>query len=362
MKKRIYKVFVVITTVISLALSLSVFAHAANVNFDVVNERIVEEYQNILKDEGEKIVFVRHTTSDGYEVREINYVETEEIEEETATAEPTEIETVGTEPTIVETEPEETEAIIEETVDPDADPLKIVETNVLENGTRILRFKKGDYTVPNKLVYEEPHVTKSGYVEKIYNVPHYLQQSYQDTKYGNYGTVSSHGCGITCCAMAYSYLLDREIFPDELATEYGRFNTSSGSTWALFETTAKEFGLEIKQTTNWSEVVEALENGCIVIANVRSQTIFTSGGHYILYYGITEEGKVLVKDPNIYNYGQWSGKILTEGFANGFEQKYVRTGSCYWIYAPKDLEAIAAKSEAESVAEVELFAIKNSEA
>ena len=122
----------------------------------------------------------------------------------------------------VETIPEETEEVIVETTEPkEVDPLAIIELEVQEDGTRILSFKNGGlYTVPKVVTRTEPMVSESGYVEKIVEFPHYLQQSYPYTNYGNHGTVSSHGCGITSCAMVYTYLLDREIYPDELAAEY----------------------------------------------------------------------------------------------------------------------------------------------
>lgn len=145
--------------------------------------------------------------------------------------------------------------------------------------------------------------------------------------------------------MVYSYLLDREILPDELAEKYGRFNTEDGSDWALFPTSAADYGLTIEMRTfNWKDVIAALEEGKVIIANAHKDTVFTDGGHYIVFYGITPEGKVLVKDPSIYNYGQWNGP-MKEGFAEGFDQKYVKYG-CFpcWIFAPKDIEAVSAQN------------------
>lgn len=255
-------------------------------------------------------------------------------------------ERVGTQAPTDEIIPQETEYNLEEI---DADPLKIVEIDRLEDGTRIMRFKKGNYSIPFNPVNETAKIADNGYVEQIYNVPHYLQQSYVDTKYGNHGTVSSHGCGIASCAMVYSYLLDKEILPDQLASEYGRYNTEVGSDYALFKTSAKDYGLEVKQVFNWKSVEEALKNNCIVIANVRKGTIFTKGGHYIVYYGITDDGKVLINDPSIYNYGEWSNINLKEGFANGFDTKFVQYSFPCWIYSPKDLEAISRSYDADSI-------------
>lgn len=224
------------------------------------------------------------------------------------------------------------------------DPQAITFVEELENGTRIYEFKNQPYTIPANLLKREPLVSESGYVEKITHVPHYLQQSYPKTNYGRHGTVSSHGCGIASCAMVYSYLLDCEIRPDELAEQYGRYNTEHGSDYELFSQSAEDYGLEVTKSHCWSEVEEALREGCIVIALVKSNTIFTDGGHYIVYYGITEDDKLLVHDPNIYNFGKWSSNALKTGFSEGFDLKYCRYSVPCWIYQPKDIEAVAERA------------------
>ena len=209
-----------------------------------------------------------------------------------------------------------------------------------EDGTRIYSFNGSLYTIPANLLKRNAMTSEDGYVERVTEVPHYIQQSYPHTNYGGYGTISSHGCGITCCAMVYSYLLDREIRPDELAEKYGGYNTEVGSSYTLFPDSAEDFNLEVTTSYSWEEVEEALKNGCIVIANVRSDTIFTQGGHFIVYYGISEDGKIFINDPNIYNYGEWSYNALKEGFKNGFDPKYCKYSFPCWIYSPKDINAI----------------------
>ena len=170
--------------------------------------------------------------------------------------------------------------------------------------------------------------------EEIPEVPLYFQADYPHVPYGRYGTVASHGCGITCVAMAFTYLLDYEILPDQLALEFGHYNTEHGSYHSLFPDSAEVYGLTGERTYDWDTVVEALEAGHIVIANP-TENIFTDGGHFILLYGITEDGKILVHDPNKYNYTK--GWTLMDGFENGFEQKYIKWCSPFWIYQLKDI-------------------------
>lgn len=253
-------------------------------------------------------------------------------------------------------EPEEAEVIVAETECyactlseaqvtatkgiPEDDYRAISFVEELEDGTRIYSFKGGEYTIPANHLERDPMIRDDGYIEKITDVPHYIQQSYPKTNYGGYGTVSSHGCGITSCAMVYSYLLDCEIRPDVLAKKYGRYNTEVGSAYSLFDDSAADFNLGVKKSYSWIEVEEGLKNGCVVIANVQGNTIFTDGGHFIVYYGITDDGKILIKDPSIYNYGQWSSNALKEGFKNGFDPKFCNYSFPCWIYYPKDVDAI----------------------
>lgn len=195
------------------------------------------------------------------------------------------------------------------------------------------------------LVLQTEPIEEIPYVEKFPEVPLFFQTDYPNTRYGH-ATVATHGCGIASLSMILTYLLDREIMPDTLAEEYGRYNGEHGSSWNLFPDSAADYGVTIeKQTWKWEDVVEALKNGQVCIANAQKESIFTNGGHFIVLYGITEEGRILVRDPNKYNYGEWSSKILKEGFANGFEQKSVQY-NCFpcWIYAKKDLDAIAEQS------------------
>ena len=66
--------------------------------------------------------------------------------------------------------------------------------------------------------------------EDYMGVPYYFQTDYPDTPYGKFGTVSTHGCGITSLAMVATYLLDEELPPDVLAERYGdEYNTKVGS-------------------------------------------------------------------------------------------------------------------------------------
>lgn len=170
--------------------------------------------------------------------------------------------------------------------------------------------------------------------EEITEVPLYNQLDYPNTPYGNYGTVRSHGCGITCVAMVATYMLDDEaLTPDILAEQFGKYNHKNGSGWELFPASAEELGLgEVQQYFDWcDEIEDALRNGQLVISNQR-KGIFTKSGHYILLVGMNED-KIMVNDPNGANY---QSQMLKDRFEEGFEISSIRSHSaCYWVYEKK---------------------------
>ena len=246
-------------------------------------------------------------------------------------------------------ESEETvETVTEEIVAPETEPIIvetdpiIVETEYQEVRSELVEFEGRQYNITSISIVREPKVTESGYVEKITEVPHYIQHYYRDVRYGGHGSVATHGCGITCLAMAYTYLLDEEITPAYMAEQFGRYNTEVGSDWGLFTASGEFFGLNVVKTHQWPEALEALENGHLVVAQANPDSIFTDGGHFILLCGLTDEGKIIVKDPSIYNYSLESSYILKEGFENGFNHENVKYNCCpFWILRLKDLEAIS---------------------
>lgn len=162
-------------------------------------------------------------------------------------------------------------------------------------------------------------------------VPLYYQTDYPDTPYGH-GTVSSSGCGITCLAMAATYLKDKEYLPDTLAEEFGslQMNNVQRIDYAI-ET--MELPLASKPT-KWEQMAEALRNGQIVILLVNDKSEFTDGQHFLVLTGMTGDGRVLVNDPYEPNY---SDPDLMDGFVLGFSENEMSVGfDGGWIFGEKD--------------------------
>ena len=185
-------------------------------------------------------------------------------------------------------------------------------------------------------LYADATMIVNNDVEPEDEMPLYNQCDYPDVPYGNYGSVASHGCGITCLAMVSTYLTDIEYTPDEMAEMFGNYNTVKGSYWILFEDSAKVLSLDFQERTyDWETVMNALKNNQVVIA-LQGRGLFTGGGHFIVLAGLTEDGKIIVFDPNGNNYTK--NETLIAGFENGFTEKQVYAdGGPYWIYSKKPL-------------------------
>lgn len=122
--------------------------------------------------------------------------------------------------------------------------------------------------------------------------------------YGGSDTIGEFGCGPTSLAMVISTLTNVKVDPVQMcqwAYDRGYWYSSSGSIHGLIPDAAKAFGLSVEGIENTPEAVEklksALSAGNFVIALMGKGT-FTNSGHFIVLRGITEDGKILVADPN----------------------------------------------------------------
>lgn len=121
-------------------------------------------------------------------------------------------------------------------------------------------------------------------------------------------TICTSGCGVTSYAMVIATLSDTEntfdpIAANDEATSSGGCVIEGGTNNNLFTNIANNhsgFTYENIPVTldGAQQVLEALKNGGLVVANVQAASPFTNGGHWIVIRGITEEGMVKVADPN----------------------------------------------------------------
>ena len=174
----------------------------------------------------------------------------------------------------------------------------------------------------------------AGY-EEYPEPPQYFQEDYPDVPYGGYGdTLKTHGCGITVLAMMATYYTERPHLPKEMAEKYRRYGSEQGTDFMLFVTGPAEMGFPLEKiTSRWKDACEALAEGKLVV-NLQLAGNFTTTGHFILLTGLTEDGKVLVRDPSYRNHTvRFAG---TDFFETGFEPEFVAACSKrYWIFGKK---------------------------
>ena len=112
----------------------------------------------------------------------------------------------------------------------------------------------------------------------------------------NWGTVASSGCGPTSFSMiARWYGVD--ISPaDAVDFAANGYHTNDGTSYNFFPDAAQHWGFEMKSATR-AEVEESLRKGYPCIA-AHGPGMFTNGGHFIVYAKLTDQGKLIVNDPN----------------------------------------------------------------
>lgn len=157
-------------------------------------------------------------------------------------------------------------------------------------------------------------------------IPLYFQNDYPDEVYGM-GTVASNGCSAASLAMVASYLTGYEYLPDEIARYFG---DSAENNIARLEKGSERMKLPYRKANNWHETWAALEQGKVVIALMKSNSLFTDSQHFIVLTGLNSEGKIMVNDSQKKNYDKWD---IKNGLRSGFNENDILLGyDGGWIY------------------------------
>lgn len=138
-------------------------------------------------------------------------------------------------------------------------------------------------------------------------------------------TIATSGCGPTSMAMAMASL-GVSMTPDnaaKIALQLGCRTANSGTSWDYFERIGSKYGLTVKATSSFNDVLSALKSKCPVVASMKAGH-FTSGGHYIMLAGMDGD-KVLVNDPN-----DWRGPMTKSN--TKWDQSVIKSEAVnYWI-------------------------------
>ena len=185
-------------------------------------------------------------------------------------------------------------------------------------------LNQGQITMDRNLLYSD-----IGH-ERFPEVPVYIQQDYMKAPYGGY-KVSSHGCGISAFAMLSTYMMDEIHTPATLAVQFGHYNGLHGTDWKMFTEAPPELGYHLnKRSSLWKDVEEGLQNNRMAIT-LQVKGYFTRAGHYLVISELLDDGKVVIRDSNIFNYGR-----LKEHKEDKFNhQKLLPNSQGFWIYEEK---------------------------
>ncbi len=166
--------------------------------------------------------------------------------------------------------------------------------------------------------------------ERFPEVPLYLQQDYPSTKYGAFW-IRTNGCGITTMAMLASYMADDELTPPEMCARYGNYSHKNGTDGMIFNYEPAVMGFYLREKTYEPKVAKAaLEEGQIVIS-VQHKGYWTRGGHYIVLEKLCEDGRIQVRDSNIYNYSRVASHVEDRHTWGSI----TNAGSGFWIFEDK---------------------------
>lgn len=159
----------------------------------------------------------------------------------------------------------------------------------------------------------------------------YLQQDYMYSPFG-YVQIGKNGCGITAFAMLATYMTDSIQTPHMVAQQFSKFQVGTSTDGSIFSKAPAELGFYADRTVfDIDQVIEALQNGQVVIS-LQVKGIFTTSGHYLLVQAYNEEDDTFeVRDSNIYNYGKLQGH-KTDRFSRA---ALLSGGGQFYIMQPK---------------------------
>lgn len=179
----------------------------------------------------------------------------------------------------------------------DTEELKLVEEFQIDYGYhQNLGIYENDYLQGNGQTYEGVVFGEAGETEVVYYSQ--LDKRWAGASYGD-SSIGRSGCGPTSISIVISTLTGQAVDPPHMAVwayQNGYYCPGSGSYHSLIPGAAEEYGLTAKGNLTAQEIVDALENGELVVA-IMAKGHFTKNGHFIVLRGVTREGKILVADP-----------------------------------------------------------------
>lgn len=146
-------------------------------------------------------------------------------------------------------------------------------------------------------------------------------------EYGNEG-FGLCGCGPTCIAAIISNLAGVPVDPEEMRVyglSVGSWLPSGGTTYGFLIETAKKYGIKTTQiyASDKEALFAALKDENKLVLATMGPGDFTLGAHFMLFRGMTDEGKILISDSYSYKYStmEWD-----------YDDLYAQLKTGYWIF------------------------------
>lgn len=177
----------------------------------------------------------------------------------------------------------------------------------------LAKFKKSEAVLQYsaKDNYSSLNYTKSKIKQNNTDIVYYNQMDkpWNTMLYGTLRTIGTSGCGPTSMAIVISTFTKKDVTPAEtadwsykngyLVQGYNNGNAYAMSSHALIPALADAYGLQCsgisKNRDTADKIREALSEGKLIVA-IMGPGHFTSGGHFIVLSGLTDDGKIIVAD------------------------------------------------------------------
>ena len=146
---------------------------------------------------------------------------------------------------------------------------------------------------------------------------YYNQYNYKTVPYPSQSrpsaTIATSGCGVCSMCMVVEALTGKTVTPQTMAKysiKVGARLNSGTDMHTLGKAAAERWGLTMTTSDDIADVLTAVQQGGVVIANVGGdhgsyKGLFSNGGHYVAVVGMHRE-QLVVWDP-----GQYDGKYST---------------------------------------------------
>ncbi len=130
---------------------------------------------------------------------------------------------------------------------------------------------------------------------------HFFQYQYPDVNYGYGTTIASAGCCPTAMAMVLTNITGKMITPivtADFSLKNGYRVKDNGTAWAFMPAVGSAYGVNCTQiSTDAATIKNSLMSGNLISMSVNPGT-FSSGGHFIVLRKVTDDGRIVVADPN----------------------------------------------------------------